>query len=553
MEITEEEPVYQETVVAHEVFWEDEQLDHEENHPPVHQILHPTTSDENQDEEEILADGREETVENDQSEEKVEELPEENSEHMIIETDNGPEQFHIIYKGEQSSHDDHLAEFDEEVIDTGTNRVSRHPSRRKKVLTDDTMPKHLQRVPHCSKFKCLLCNKEIARSTMAYHIYCDPSIPKPFSCITCAKEFRTLQHYQYHLESHEDNYDFPCSSCDKSFRNKVTLRAHIRQVHSEIAPPLSCDDCGKEFFSAAKLRTHQTLHNSDMPFECPKCARRFRLKENMSKHIETTHSDNKPFACEVCQMRFKRSGALRLHCQRAHEGEKGRRGVAARQATKYSCSTCGKNFTHRTMLQRHEKEHVAVVEEYNCKLCTVSCTRKDNVMRHVKLIHFDGDAEKCGNPMEHVVIGERVKNGQQTGGRGEATTEEDVVVVEEVENDEEDGEEEEIPLERKSSVIIYAGTQKGNRSSAATKTNTTGTSSSATKKSLAKGRVSNVEEKSVVAKRETEGKRTKMEKQEEDDFAKMSSDKLELYRKILMPSPREGERKRGKRRNYFEL
>lgn len=405
---------------------------------------------------------------------------------------------------------------------TETAVAEQETARRKKPFTEENMPSHLRKLEpkpgSRACYECTICQKQLARTTFAYHVYCDPSIPKPFTCDQCYKSFRTADHFRYHANTHEaEEVSYGCESCDKTFRNKTTLATHFRQTHSGIPAPFACNTCEKTFFSAAKYKIHEDMHNDVLPYACEMCSRRFRLKENMLKHVNITHAQTKPFACQICAMTFKRIGSYRKHMERSHS-----EGAGPKQIW---CNVCGKGFTHATMLRRHEREHLQQVEEYLCKLCTVKCTRRDNMMRHMRMMHFEGEVVKWASLEEHMVVVVRMK-----GADGEYELVEEV--IEEVEedeaqeevwrSDEEEEEEEEEQQqeqemgqlqERKSSVIIYVGAQ-----------GKTGVGSQSKRR---RGGPS----------RDAEGSGSKRSRPEVvDDFATISSDKMEIYRKILMPS-----------------
>lgn len=54
----------------------------------------------------------------------------------------------------------------------------------------------------------------------------------------------------------------------------------------------------------------------------------------------------------------------------------------------YECNHCLKQFYNQRILERHQRIHLTT--KYKCLLCDkVQSNRKDNVMRHIRLIHTD--------------------------------------------------------------------------------------------------------------------------------------------------------------------
>lgn len=387
--------------------------------------------------------------------------------------------------------------------------------------TEDDPPLHIHKMNHSDKFQCGLCDKIIRRNQLNYHIYCDPSIPKPFVCEVCQKAYRTADHYRYHVATHEPNGALDCPSCDKTFQNKVTLATHVRQNHSGLAPAYTCDVCNKPFFAAAKYKQHMQMHTDELPFKCLHCPRRFRLKENMSKHVNITHSDARPFYCSGCDVGFKRNGAFKMHMRRIHPDGALPKAVA-------HCKVCGAGFSHITLLKRHEVTHQGRVIEYHCRLCKVICSRKDNLIRHVRVMHFNGDASIVPQLMEHFTLVERKNVAAEISADGEEEEVseeiiEEVVVMDSrsrhhhrmVEEITEEVEIEEVLQPRQSSVILYARAQEAMEPQE--------------------------KAKKVVRRPVVEPKlQTRSIKIQEEgdagDFVNISSEKMEIYRKILMPS-----------------
>lgn len=83
------------------------------------------------------------------------------------------------------------------------------------------------------EYTCTLCKKSFkSRNNQQYHLYCDKSIPKPFECARCGKQFITQSHLHYHEQAHE-NQVFRCNICDRVFSAQIGLRKHARKHTSK--------------------------------------------------------------------------------------------------------------------------------------------------------------------------------------------------------------------------------------------------------------------------------------------------------------------------------
>lgn len=399
-------------------------------------------------------------------------------------------------------------------------------TRKRGNYTEQNLPTHLTKLTGTpvDRYECSICDKILSKSNFVYHIYCDPTIPRPYPCTNCEKQFRTSDHLRYHMTTHETHNGIPCPDCNKLFRNKNTLASHVRQMHSGLAAPYSCEQCGKSFFSAAKFKLHMNTHGDAMDFACELCSKRFALKENLTKHLTVTHTEIKSFECPHCGQGFKRNGALKKHMDRLHP-------TGGEEVASLECKVCGKGFGHPTLLKRHERLHEDVVVEYRCKLCPINCARRDNLLRHLRVMHFDGDVGKMKEIQELVEVVERQRRPTEYEDEGGSVSEENVEVnmveiemieeedvaqeIIEEESDQGQGQEQQQQMDqqcRKSSVILYVGTQAT-------------TSGAYDQPPLV---IPQRQSRPVPVKRNM--------RQGVDDFSNMSSDKMEIYRKILMPN-----------------
>ena len=57
-----------------------------------------------------------------------------------------------------------------------------------------------------------------------------------------------------------------------------------------------CNDCGKSFSQAWRLKTHQHVHTGEKSFSCTDCGKSFTAAGNLKKH-QRVHTGEKPFSC----------------------------------------------------------------------------------------------------------------------------------------------------------------------------------------------------------------------------------------------------------------
>ena len=141
-------------------------------------------------------------------------------------------------------------------------------------------------------------------STLTMHIRTRHDHLKPFSCDGCDKNFGRMSH----LRKHQRNVCgkvasrgniFGCKYCEEGFARKSDLRQHFLVCEKKpdkgekemLGPTIfSCEHCGKDFHRNYDFKRHQLSHTDEKPFACSKCAKNFKEKSSLYKHVKRMHS-----------------------------------------------------------------------------------------------------------------------------------------------------------------------------------------------------------------------------------------------------------------------
>ena len=168
-------------------------------------------------------------------------------------------------------------------------------------------------------------------------------------CEICSRAF-SKERLKFHMKLHDTLNSFTCDKCAKVFRNKPALEKHMTNNHLS-EKKFTCATCGKSFKKLTILKQHEEIHNPIKIYvQCEIC-KCIMLMKSLKLHMEIKHGNKhqeKKFVCE-CGKAFVYSKQLSKHYDAVHE--KVNRGII------YPCTDCDLVFNRRSELRSHSFDH----------------------------------------------------------------------------------------------------------------------------------------------------------------------------------------------------
>ncbi|XP_023140037.1 zinc finger protein 135-like [Amphiprion ocellaris] len=241
-------------------------------------------------------------------------------------------------------------------------------------------PERPEDVKHC--FRCDECDKAFKyKSTLDSH----KQTHNPLYCEVCMKLVRDSEALAMHKESHTP---FQCNRCEENFPVFKALHKHYIDTHNP-TEPYTCSHCQTTFASLKRFIRHEWKHTGYQPFQCPHCSKRFRSYSDLVEH-QKKHTKAYPFLCWECGKKFRHGVTLTRHVERVHHsGEP----VTEKPTPTFTCAQCGKTFTSRRCLLKHDNFHHKGLR-FPCEHCGKGFFGKDALVRHT-LIHTGERPFKC--------------------------------------------------------------------------------------------------------------------------------------------------------------
>lgn len=213
-----------------------------------------------------------------------------------------------------------------------------------------------------------------------------------YKCNLCPKTYVKLCQLNIHKKTHTERYE--CTVCGRKFQRPLSLKRHQIRSHSTAEKNFTCDYCGKQSRLKSDILVHIiNAHSTDRQI-CHICGQSVKYLKSHERMHREKHSPKK-FSCHLCRRKLATQTKLDnhllmheeiLHCQECGEECKGpvelARHKRVHQITTEECKICGKMIA-KLHLRAHILTH-AGLRPYKCDICDADFTQRSSLMRHRK-------------------------------------------------------------------------------------------------------------------------------------------------------------------------
>ncbi|XP_050098648.1 zinc finger protein 771-like [Anopheles aquasalis] len=197
-------------------------------------------------------------------------------------------------------------------------------------------------------------------------------VAEPVTCPKCNKQFLNQRKMKRHMRIHSSEQYHQCTECDKAFADKSNLTKHMWKHTGELRnqknKPHLCAECGKSFKYSTSLSRHKRMHSKRNVFTCEVCNKFYAEHQTLVNHMRT-HTNERPYSCSICDKQFAQKPNLDRH-ELTHTGVK-----------LYACDLCEKRFSQKSYLIVHKRIHENE-KPFQCSSCSMAFVSQNSLQKH---------------------------------------------------------------------------------------------------------------------------------------------------------------------------
>lgn len=174
--------------------------------------------------------------------------------------------------------------------------------------------------------------------------------------------------------------DLPHKENDQEFEVEL-------QEDSETSEKIARSRRKRKSLKKCEVIRRKNKRPEEQDYKCFICERVFDLISSKDLHVKQEHGDAK--VCKLCKKKKQTPIALENHLRAHFFGYR------------FLCSSCGKSFRFKNLLENHLKVVHYKTVKFSCDLCQYESKFKINIERHVKTVHQKIKKFKCDKCSDH--------------------------------------------------------------------------------------------------------------------------------------------------------
>ncbi|XP_033208203.1 zinc finger protein 90-like isoform X2 [Belonocnema kinseyi] len=141
----------------------------------------------------------------------------------------------------------------------------------------------------------------------------------------------------------------------------------------------------KNKLSIYKEQTFQELEQiPEKKFKCEKCARSYKWKSHLNRHLRYECDVNPQFICKFCGKQFRRKSHMSEHIVQVHQKINSKKSVLM-----HKCDKCFRSYASSKTLNRHKRlDHAEIKQNFTCHICGCKMKEKSNLSKHIISQHL---------------------------------------------------------------------------------------------------------------------------------------------------------------------
>ena len=186
------------------------------------------------------------------------------------------------------------------------------------------------------------------------------------------------------MDTEEQNV-ISCHICNYQSDTNDNLKCHLRNVHFQKSPKVSCTDCEIFFKNKDDLLKHiGEVHNNLI--KCNKCNFSCYSNDKMKRHITDIHGNFEKFICSECNQVYIKEWTLKRHMNTVHN--------MIGKSLKFTYID-NHNLSNGSSFKSHFKNVHNQTEELNCSKCNFKANDDKGLVLHIKKHHNENSDYVC--------------------------------------------------------------------------------------------------------------------------------------------------------------